>query len=125
MIDLKLVSEYNAEDYHDLKFENYDLVLTDGLDQIAQNLHTRMQFFFEEWILDITKGIKFYDFVFIKNPDLNTIAAIMKAYISDTPQILEILEYSQEYDEQLRKLTITYKVQATLGVIDDTVPIGV
>ena len=124
MIDIRLIADPTQVYDHDLYFSNYDLDIVNGLDAIRQHLAIRMQFFFAEWFLDISKGIKFYDFVFIKNPDLTTIASVMKAYISETPGVLEILEYSQDFDARLRKLTITYKVDTDLGEITSTIPVG-
>ena len=73
--------------------------------------------------LDISQGIKFYDFVFIKNPDLNTIGAVMKTYINETAGVNEILEYSQDYNAAQRSLTVTFKVSTDLGEIQSSVTV--
>ena len=124
MKDIALVNDPTAADNHDLLIENYDLQFVDQLDAVQQNLTIRMQFFWSEWFLDTGAGIKFYDFVFIKNPDMTTISSIMKATILETPNVNEIIEYSQDYNAEQRKLVITYKVNTTFGLLTDTVPVG-
>lgn len=125
MIDLKLVDDKEDVNDHDLYYENYDLGLVDEIDQIRQNLGIRLQFFYNEWFLDTSKGIKFYDIVFVKVPDLNLIASVMKTFILSTEGVLELLEYSQIYDRRLRKLTVSCKVNTTFGETENTSTIGV
>jgi hypothetical protein len=116
MIDLKLETTY-----HDLDIANYDLVLVDGVDQVRQKLENRLQFFYGEWFLDNTKGVKLYETVFVKNPNLSLIASLFKSTILDTRDVNTILEYNQTYDASLRKLAIDFKVNTTYGIVETSV----
>jgi hypothetical protein len=116
MIDLKLETVY-----HDLDIANYDILLVNGLDQIRQKLENRLQFFYSEWFLDTTKGVKLYETVFVKNPNLSLIASLFKSTILDTTSVNNILEYNQIYDPIKRKIEINFKVDTIYGIVATTV----
>jgi hypothetical protein len=116
MIDLKLET-----DFHDLDIVNYDLALVNEIDQIRQKLENRLQFFYGEWFLDNTQGVKLYETVFVKNPDLNLIASLFKSTILDTTDVNSILEYNQTYDPALRELNVDFKVDTRYGIVEVTV----
>lgn len=122
MIDLELKTL--ADGSHDLALTNFDLGTVDGIDAVRQSLAIRLQFFFGEWFLDTTKGVKLYDFVLIKNPDPNLIASVMKVVILETNDVVNLLEYTQEIDNKTRKLSITFKVDTIFGELGTTQTIG-
>ena len=110
----------------DIKIENYDMSLTDGdTSEVQQALHIRLQFFFSEWFLDNTTGIKYYEFVFVKNPDPNVVSAVMKTFILETPGVNELLSYEQKIDNSLRRLTVTFTVDTVAGQLTTSETIGV
>jgi len=110
-------------DDEDLKITNFDLTLVDGIDRVRQKLSIRLKFFFREWFLDATKGVKFYEFIFVKNSNPETIAAVIKAEILETPDVNKIVEYSHDLDSALRKLTIVFKVDTSFGLLENTVTV--
>lgn len=125
MKDLKLVTDTSAADYHDLDITNYDLSLVDELDYVRQKIEIKLQFFFGEWFLDTTKGVKYFELILIKNPDLTTIASIIKTAILDTDNVTELLEYEQSYSASARELTISFRAQTEFGEIENTIVTGV
>jgi len=48
---------------------------------------------------------------------------VLKATISETPDVNKILEYSQEIDNTIRKLTVTFKVDTSFGILETTVTV--
>lgn len=123
MIDLKLVAIQSDPNFHDLDLANYDLQLVTGIDQVRQKLENRLQFFYGEWFLDNTQGVKLYETVFVKNPNLSLIATMFKTAILDTQDVNSILEYNQTYDPSLRKLSVDFKVDTIYGIVETTVTI--
>lgn len=110
MKDLKL-----NLDTDDLAVENLDLQLTEDADQVHQNLFIRLNFFFGEWFLDNRLGIKYFDTVFTKNPDIILIDSLIKSTILSTKGVTDLLEYESEFNVALRKLTIAFKVLTEYG----------
>lgn len=124
MKDLLLINDTTDVNHHDLFFENYDLALVEEIEAVRQHLSIRLQFFFNEWFLDSTEGIKYYDIVFVKVPNLNLIASVIKTFILNTPEVLKLLEYTQDFNRSLRRLTITFRVNTTFGEITLTEIVG-
>jgi hypothetical protein len=121
MIDLMLVTDKLDSNFHDLDIVNYDLQLVEGIDQVRQKLECRLQFFFGEWFLDNTQGIKLYETVYVKNPNLSIIASLFKSTILDTRDVNSIIEYNQTYDPKTRKLSIDFKVDTIYGILETSV----
>ncbi len=117
-IDLKL-----DLDEHDITIENYDLALVDKLDQVRQKITIKLNFYSGEWFLDTTVGVPLFDVVFVKNPDLNIIASVMKTEILSVEGVKSILEYSQTYDSTNRILEITFIADTIYGELEDTVEV--
>ena len=51
---------------NDLIIDTFDLSMVDGIEQIRQKLQIRLQFFYGEWYLDTTQGVKYFDEIFKK-----------------------------------------------------------
>ena len=110
MIDLGL-----EEPIHDLKIENFDLVLFDELNQIIQNLTIRLKFILGEWFLDITQGIDYFESFFIKAPNLIQIDSMLKNEIVNTRGIQEITSYESDYIANRRTFTVKFSALAISG----------
>ena len=120
-IDLQLIANESDPGFHDLDISNYDLQLVSGIDQVRQKIECRLQFFFGEWFLDNTQGVKLYETVFVKNPNLSLIASTFRAAILETKDVKSIIEYNQEYDPKLRKLEVSFKVNTKYGTLESSV----
>lgn len=77
---------------HDLQFVSGQLVLLDpnSYEARAQKLKTRILFVRGEWFLDPSKGIAYFEDVFIKNPDLAVVKSHYVNTILDTPGVTGI-----------------------------------
>lgn len=102
---------------HDLEITNYDLSFVEDIDRVRQNLRIRLWFFFEEWFLDTTYGVKYYQLILVKNPNLTTVSSALKATILETEDVVSLLEYTQSFDLVTRKLTVTFTVNTTFGTL--------
>jgi hypothetical protein len=112
MKDLRLDLNEN-----DLLVENFDLSLVEGIDQIRQKLQIRLQFFYGEWYLDTTQGVKYFDEIFIKNPTLARVQSILKSVITDTPGVNELLSMACDLDNTMRQLSVSFTVNTPFGEI--------
>ena len=121
MIDLMLVTDKLDPNFHDLDITNYDLQIVEAIDQVRQKLECRLQFFYGEWFLDNTQGVKLYETVYVKNPNLSIIASLFKSVILDTRDVNSIVEYNQVYDSKNRKLIIDFKVDTIYGILETSV----
>ena len=102
---------------NDLVLNDYDLVLVDGLDGLRQKLMIKLQFFFGEWYLDITRGVKWYTDILLPNPELSKIQAILKSVITDTDGVKELTAFDAQYDAGARTLAVKFTANTNYGTL--------
>ena len=79
-------------DSWDLVFHNNDLLLIDNAERIGQQIKITLQFWFQEWFLDTTKGIPYLEYICIKNPNLQHIRQIFRNAIQSVPDVDSVTE---------------------------------
>lgn len=102
---------------HDLAINDFDLVLIDNSDQVAQNLLIRLRFILAEWYLDITQGIPYYEDFFIKAPNEIRIESVLKEEIMNTNGIAEILDFTSDFDATNRTYAVKFRARTFTGEI--------
>jgi len=122
-MDISLDLTKGSTTYKDLLLVNGDLVMTNdsnpnGSNPVLQNVIQRLSFFYQEWFLDNTQGIPYYQQIFVKNPDVAKIDAIFTNVILSTPGITTLLEYSSRLDSTNRAFFVKFRCQSTSGIIN-------
>lgn len=107
MRDLKLSDS-------DIDLSTYGMVLINDLDFIQQKLSIALRLFLGEWFLEISKGIPYYQDIFVKKYDAARIEAVLKTTILGVPGVLELTNFDMNY-ENPRKLTVSFSVSTDLG----------
>lgn len=107
----------------DLLIIDGDLVLTSDIDPrgtnpILQDIIQRMRLFYKEWFLDNTKGVPWFQQIFVKNPDLSKIDAIFIELILSTRGVDSLISYSFTPNMAMRSFEIVFSAQTILGVVD-------
>lgn len=120
MIDLLL-----DDTTHDLVTKAGDLVLADKALQIRQNVKQNLLFFLGEWFLNIKQGLPYFQFIFVKGPNLDLIQVIFRNSILGTTGILELNQFELSYAAGTRELNIEFDARSTDGQIVVNVPVGV
>jgi hypothetical protein len=112
MIDLQL-----DELTHALTTTANDLVLTTGVDTLVQNLKIRLQTYYGEWAFDTSKGVRYFQSILIKNPDLVKIKSILKNEILGTDEVNKLLAFSVEYAPVARTLVVSFQIDTIYGPV--------
>lgn len=112
-VDLKLDSIT-----HDLDFSDTDLQLVSNGDYVIQKIKIVLLFFFGEWFLDTSIGIKYWDSVFIKNPNPTLIDNLFKVAIVEVEEVNEILTFDSTYDSANRKYSLEASLDTTEGELN-------
>lgn len=87
--------------------------------EVIQHTRTRLQFYLEEWFLDLNSGTPYFQEIFTKPINLANIESIFKSRILNTNGVLLLTEFSMEYEGQSkRKLTVSFSAETTYGTID-------
>lgn len=105
----------------DLDISNDALYLTDGADALAQRLKLRLSMQTGEWFLNITDGIDWRGLVFVRTPDLATLGVQLRQRILSTPEVLQLLDFSINFDQVSGNLAIVFSVLTEVGEIETTV----
>ncbi len=99
----------------DLLIENDDLEIIEGLDEIAQDLDTRLNFWKGEWFLDTRLGVPWLEKVLGQKPRLPVVKNVIRNVALDTPGVIAITDLTLEYESAVRTLSISMRVQGTEG----------
>jgi len=114
MLDLKLDST------HDIDLSSYGLKLINDLDRLEQKIKIVLLFFFAEWFLDTTIGIKYHEVIFVANPNLTLIDSLFKAAILEIDEIQELVAYDSVFDKTNRSFSLTFTVKSNIGQLTTT-----
>tara|TARA_R110000744_G_scaffold20470_1_gene53727 strand:- start:2604 stop:2969 length:366 start_codon:yes stop_codon:yes gene_type:complete len=101
-----------------IKAGNFQIV-EDG-EEVVQHVRTRLQFYLEEWFLDLKSGTPYFQQIFTKPINLANIESIFKSKILNTPEVDRLIEFSMSYEgESKRKLTVSFSAETIFGTIDN------
>lgn len=105
---------------NDLIIEGGQLKLVEEGAEVAQHVRTRLQFYLEEWFLDLKAGTPYFQQIFTKPANLANIESIFKTRILNTPGVERLLEFSMDYEGgSVRKLVVSFSAETVYGVIDN------
>ena len=107
--------------------ENNDLIIEKGQfkrvedgAETVQHVRTRLQFYLEEWFLDLLAGVPYFQQVFTKPANLANIESIFKTKILNTPGVELLTEFSMNYEGgSERTLTVEFSAITIFGEIDN------
>ena len=104
---------------NDIFVLNGRIAMVDEGSQVVQHVRTRLQFYLEEWFLDLSAGTSWYQEIFVKPINLNNIESILKTRITLTPELESITEFSMELGEpNTRQLKVSFSAETIHGVIN-------
>lgn len=108
----------------DLAVENSQLVLIGEqfgtqTEEVRQHVEQRLRTLFQDWFLDRSLGVPYFEEFFIKNYDVNVMETLLINEILGTPGVLRILEFNMTIDKGNRTLAVdTLTIQTTDDVIE-------
>ena len=106
------------EQSHDLDLDGGDAKM-----QISrpQGVKIRLLFFRGEWFLDVSKGIPYFQSVFVKNPNLDHVRTLYRREILDAPGVDNLLSLILDFDAQTRELDVSWEADSDQGRISGEV----
>jgi hypothetical protein len=123
MVDISLDLNPASQTYNDFLIINGDLALTSdaqqgGANPVLQDILQALRTFLNEWYLDNTIGVPWFQQILVKNPDQETIDGLIRATILDRPGVLQLTSYNSTLNLAARTLTVNFTAQTTSGVVD-------
>lgn len=105
---------------NDLIVESGQLKLIRDGAEVIQHVRTRLQFYLEEWFLDLQAGTPYFQQIFTKPANLANIESIFKSRILNTPEVERLTEFYMDYEGgSVRKLTVSFSAETTYGTINN------
>ena len=99
----------------DLDLSSGDIQIVDGANAVAQHVRIRLRTLFGEWFLDRRIGVPYFQRILIKNPGTNVVNRILRQVVAETPGIVELREFTTEYEGVPRRLTVRFNAIADDG----------
>lgn len=84
-------------------------------EEVAQNVVTRLKFFFGEWFLDVTDGTDWFGSVLGKGSVLASRETVIRRRILLTPGCAGMTSFSITSDISTRELTVSASIVSTGG----------
>lgn len=90
----------------DLAIKGTDIVLANS---VCQKIKIRLKWFFKEWRWDDEAGVQYFEYLFIKNPDLDQVKEMIEEQIFNVDEVTEVNDVSIEIDSLKRIAVIRYE----------------
>lgn len=104
---------------NDLILENGSLATVEEGAEVVQHVRSRLLFYLEEWFLDTTAGVPYFQDIFKKPANLANIESIFKTTILRTPGVERLTDFSMDYQGGSdRNLTVSFSAETIYGVIN-------
>ena len=110
---------------NDLIVNKGQLKLVSDGDEVVQHVRTRLQFYLEEWFLDLRAGTPYFQKIFTKPVNLANIESIIKSRILNTDGVLRLTEFKMDYEKSSRVLNISFSAETEYGSISEEVSLNV
>lgn len=117
--------DFAQDENGDIALKNGDFYFVTGVDATVQFLKQRLKLIAGEWFLDETKGVPYFDEIFVKNPNPVVLDSIFKTVIIETPGVLALTEFSMDINARTRTLTLNIRIRAFDGEADFSIDIVV
>jgi len=99
----------------------YSIWPINNADKVAQQIKITLLAFLGEWFLDVTFGVPYLEEILIKNPRMSSIESILRAHITDVPDVTRINYLALSWDRKSRVLAVEFACETNLGPIKESV----
>lgn len=90
---------------------------------IVQDINVHLRWFLGEWPFDTTKGMDWYGEVFVKNPDTDRIARMVRKEIEKIDGIVRVIDVRITVDGNKRSAVINWEAKTSKEMIESEVSI--
>ena len=92
---------------------------------VRQDVKIRLQWFFEEWRFGPEFGLPYFEEVFVKNPNVDHIAQIVREEAAKAEGVTEVRNVRVTYDNNTRNALIAFMLITEYGSFREEVTINV
>ena len=100
---------------HDITLEDGSLSTVRDSEKVAQDIKTRLKTLRGEIILDNSYGFPYTLLFNSRDIDLSEIETIVKQFILETPDVLQLTSFFVDFDSSKRKMSIKFSVTTSFS----------
>lgn len=104
---------------YDAKFVNGPdisfMVVKRQADVVAQRLTIRLRTFFQEWFINTSYGVPYFERILRKGVNKTSVDNILREQILDEAGVLEIVSFNSEFNASARSYSCTFQVRTASG----------
>ncbi len=89
-----------------------------------QQVRSRLLFYLEEWFLDNTAGLPYFQSFFKKPADPSLVESRIKAEILATPGVLKLISFEYDFDKATRAFNVSFKAETEYGDVAGDISIN-
>ena len=104
---------------NDIIIENGNFKLVEDGAHTVQAVRSRLLAYLNEWFLDTSSGVPYFEKIFIKPANLGNVESILKQKILQTPGVNLIVEFTMVFDRVSRGLEISFSAETDYGIINN------
>lgn len=110
--------DIRAGNTNDIVIENNRFSLVEGSNYVEQKLKFNLQTFLGECFSNTTIGTPYFQEILGKKNNLPQIEALIKDEIIKTPGVINLTFFELDYDNNTRKLLVSFSVESEEGIIN-------
>lgn len=101
----------------------WPLEAVNGIDQIRQEIASRLRFIRGEYYLDVTLGVPYIDGILSKGSSRALVEAEIKRAILEYPGVTSLEYFSVSFNSVTRNVAIDFRAQTSIGVVQASINI--
>ena len=105
---------------NDLFLENGHIATVDKGDQVIQHVRERLLTYQDEWFLDTSAGLPYFQEIFTKPVNAVLTESAIRNEILQTPDVEKLTSFEFSFDKSKRTLSIKFNAVTTFGTVSST-----
>lgn len=101
----------------DLEIQNGEFVQLSEIEQAAQSISTRLQFFKGESFVDVRQGVPYFADILIKGASLPRIRSVIRQTVLNVPGIVDVPQLDVTLDRASRALRVDLQARYQDGTV--------
>lgn len=100
---------------NDLYMDGNQIAVVNGGEEVVQQVRSRLLFYLDEWFLDTTVGLPYFQKFYTNPADLAGIESRIKSEIISTDGILNLLSFEYDFNRKTRQFAVNFEAETIYG----------
>jgi hypothetical protein len=109
---------FASDSNNEFIIENGEFVLVKDGAQVVQNVAERLRSYLDDFFLDRTQGVPYFQTILTKPFNLGLSESILKQTIIQTEDVLRLTRFESDFNPDTRALNVSMSFETTFGNVD-------